>query len=64
MADGKYNSVFDLSVALDHRERDASDLTRGDISAALERRMVELRAVSDGEFFAAVSGPHDTYEIS
>lgn len=56
-----FNSVFTLAFSVDHKNRDASDLTATDIRAAIQRRMADLNFL-DGDLLEAVWPPEDTYD--
>jgi hypothetical protein len=56
-----YNSVFTLAFSVDHKNRDASDLTATDIRAAVMQRMADLDFLND-ELLEAVWPPEDTYD--
>lgn len=56
----KYNSVFTISLSIDHNELDASDVTMQDIIEAARRRLKDVEF--DCPMETLTSGPEDTYE--
>ena len=56
----KYNSVFTISLSIDHDKEDASDITMEDIIDAVDRRFNNV--MYDCPMETLVTGPDDTCE--
>ena len=56
----KFNSVFTITLSINHDKEDASDITMGDIVEAMKGRLDDVEY--DDPMETLVTGPDDTYE--
>ena len=55
-----YNSIYTISISIDHHDQDAKDVTPAMLREAVLMKMNQLALQSNADWFEAFYGPDDT----